>query len=124
MANLGSKSKGPFGTIGSDYKVVSTIFPPFSDRTMSHVLNFAKFEENFPSAETFFIAARQCYFEMKTIKQMYFSILSSLILWCNRTLIPLFQCTHYQRRHYASRRAAAAFQPPPQVPLFDSHTPL
>ena len=37
MANLGSKSKGPFGTLGRDYKVVSTIFLPFSDCTMSHV---------------------------------------------------------------------------------------
>ena len=33
-----------------------------------------------PSAKTFFIAMRQCYFEMKSIKQPYFSILSSLIL--------------------------------------------
>ena len=34
-----------------------------------------------PSAKRFFIAARQCYLEMKTIKQPYFSILSSIILW-------------------------------------------
>ena len=33
-----------------------------------------------PSAKTFFIAARQCYFETKTIKQPYFSILSSIII--------------------------------------------
>ena len=38
-----------------------------------------------PSAKTFFIAARQCYFEMKTIKQPYFSILSSLSLWLGHT---------------------------------------
>ena len=34
-----------------------------------------------PSAKRFFIAVRQCYLEMKTIKQPYFSILSSIILW-------------------------------------------
>ena len=33
------------------------------------------------STKTFFIAAWQCYFGMKTIKQQYFAILSSLILW-------------------------------------------
>ena len=33
-----------------------------------------------PSAKIFFIAARQCYLEMKTIKQTYFTILSSIIL--------------------------------------------
>ena len=33
------------------------------------------------SAKTFFIGVQQCYFEIKTIKQPYFSILSSLILW-------------------------------------------
>ena len=38
-----------------------------------------------PSAKRFFIVARQCYLEMKTIKQPYFYILSSLILWCNPT---------------------------------------
>ena len=39
-----------------------------------------------PSAKTFFIAARQCYFEMKMIKQTYFSILSSFILCLNPSL--------------------------------------
>ena len=31
------KSKGPFGTLGRDYKVVSTVFLPFSDCAISHV---------------------------------------------------------------------------------------
>ena len=35
-----------------------------------------------PSDRRFFNAARQCYFEMKTNKEPYFSILSSKILWC------------------------------------------
>ena len=39
MANLGSKSKGPFGTLGHDYKVVSTVFPPFSDCTIGVMYN-------------------------------------------------------------------------------------
>ena len=33
-----------------------------------------------PSAKRFFIVARQCYLEMKTIKQPYYSIVSSIIL--------------------------------------------
>ena len=38
MANLGSKSKGPFGTLGRNYKVVSTVPAIFSLYcTMSHV---------------------------------------------------------------------------------------
>ena len=38
-----------------------------------------------PSAKTFFIVARLCYFEMKTNKETYFSILSSIILWPHHT---------------------------------------
>ena len=34
-----------------------------------------------PSARRFFNVARQCYFEMKTNTETYFSILSSIILW-------------------------------------------
>ena len=34
-----------------------------------------------PSVRRFSNAVRQCYFEMKTIKEPYFSILSSIILW-------------------------------------------
>ena len=40
-----------------------------------------------PSSKTFFIAARQCSLEMKTIKQQYFSILSSLILWTTYSIL-------------------------------------
>ena len=38
-----------------------------------------------PSAKTLFNAVRQCYFEMKTNKELCFSILSIIILWsgCN-----------------------------------------
>ena len=39
-----------------------------------------------PSAKKFFIAAQQCYFEMKTNKEPYFSILSSIILWYRLSL--------------------------------------
>ena len=54
------------------------------------ILHFAKFEENFAKHKIKIFAkiwrrgsggtARQCYFEMKTNKELYFSILSSIIL--------------------------------------------
>ena len=45
--NIGSKNKGPFGTLGRDYKVVSTVFPPFSDCTVSHNTQFFFFKKSF-----------------------------------------------------------------------------
>ena len=40
-----------------------------------------------PSARRFFNGAWQCYFEMKTNKELYFSILSSIILWYTLTTL-------------------------------------
>ena len=40
-----------------------------------------------PSARRFFNAARKCFFEMKKNKELYFSILSSIILWSWHSLI-------------------------------------
>ena len=37
-----------------------------------------------PSGRRFFNVAQQCYFEMKTNTEPYFSILSSIILWIDR----------------------------------------
>ena len=39
------------------------------------------------SARRFFNAAQQCYFEMMTNKELYFSILSSIILWWRPSLL-------------------------------------
>ena len=47
-----------------------------------HNLPSAATHPPLPSAKRFFNAARQCYFEMKTNKEPFFSILSSIILWC------------------------------------------
>ena len=77
------------------------------------ISNFAKLEENFAkheiknfaatlllhnlpsatqpplqSARIFFNVARQCYFEMKMNTELYFSILSSIILWMNSSYYP------------------------------------
>ena len=54
--------------------------------------NFVKLRKQIflqlPYSYTIFIAARQCYLEINTIKQLYFSILSFIIWW-------LTLCWHY-----------------------------
>ena len=79
-------------------------FEKFAERFAKHkIKNFAKILQpllhNLPSAthppllyaRRFFNAAWQCYFEMKTNKEPYFSILSSIILWCFHILL----CAQY-----------------------------
>ena len=85
-------------------------FAKFKENFVKHeIKNFAKYEnENFaatlllhnllsafhpplPSARRIFNVALQCYFEVKTNTEPYFSILSSLILWC----ICIFNFQHY-----------------------------
>ena len=47
------------------------------------------------SARRFFNAARQCYFEMKTNTEPYFSILSSIILWHTQYTTYLYKKIRY-----------------------------
>ena len=71
-----------------------------------------------PSAKTLFNAVRQCYFEMKTNKELCFSILSIIILWCRPGLPepPIFEISG------SSSRLILAPAPTPTPSHSHSHT--
>ena len=85
------------------FDIIILIFAKFEENVAKHeIKNFEKISQHYEnkifaatlvlhnllsathppllSAKKFFIAAWQCFFEMKTNKELYFSILSSLIL--------------------------------------------
>ena len=53
-----------------------------------------------PAAKRFFIAARQCYLDLKTLKEPYFSILASIILWFYSTIIKEELHLHSKSQYY------------------------